>query len=129
MLCGVLRSKGLMWIASKNDWAYDWSQAGVSIRMDPAGFWWAAAPEEEWPTDDLEINRIRSLYDGPYGDRRQELVFIGNAMYESAIREILESCLLMDLELVQGPEYWEQLPDPFPAIEMQGDEEVVDDRR
>jgi G3E family GTPase len=118
-----------MWIASKNDWAYDWSQAGVSIRMDPAGFWWAAAPEEEWPTDDLEINRIRSLYDGPYGDRRQELVFIGNAMDESAIREILESCLLMDLELVQGPEYWEQLPDPFPAIGMQGDEEVVDDRR
>jgi hypothetical protein len=50
-------------------------------------------------------------------------------MDESAIREILESCLLMDLELVQGPEYWEQLPDPFPAIEMQGDEEVVDDRR
>ena len=45
------------------------------------------------------------------------------------IREILESCLLMDLELVQGPEYWEQLTDPFPAIEMQGDEEVVDDRR
>lgn len=129
MLCGVLRSKGLMWIASKNDWAYDWSQAGVSIRMDPAGFWWAAAPEEEWPTDDIEIDRIRSLYDGTHGDRRQELVFIGNAMDESAIREILESCLLIDLELVQGPEYWEQLPDPFPAIEIQSDEEVVDDRR
>lgn len=52
-----------------------------------------------------------------------------NAMDESAIREILESCLLIDLELVQGPEYWEQLPDPFPAIEIQSDEEVVDDRR
>ena len=129
MLCGVLRSKGLMWIASKNDWAYDWSQAGVSIRMDPAGFWWAAAPEEEWPTDDIEIDRIRSLYDGTHGDRRQELVFIGNAMDESAIREILESCLLMDLELIQGPEYWQKLPDPFPAIEMQVDQEVVDDRR
>jgi len=123
MLCGVLRSKGLMWIASKNDWAYDWSQAGVSIRMDPAGFWWAAAPDDEWPTDDAEIAQIQMLYDAPHGDRRQELVFIGNAMNESAIRDILESCLLADLEMVQGPKYWEKLPDPFPAIELRGDEE------
>jgi G3E family GTPase len=123
MLHGVLRSKGLIWIASKNDWAYDWSQAGVSIRMDPAGFWWAAAPEGEWPTDETEIAQIQTLYDGPHGDRRQELVFIGKSMDESAIRDILESCLLTDLELVQGPEYWEKFPDPFPAIELQGDEE------
>jgi G3E family GTPase len=46
---GVLRSKGLMWIASRNDWAYDWSQAGCSIRMNPAGLWWAAAPWDDWP--------------------------------------------------------------------------------
>ena len=48
-LDGVLRSKGLMWVASRNNWAYDWSQAGSSVRMNPAGLWWAAAPKDEWP--------------------------------------------------------------------------------
>lgn len=119
---GVLRSKGLVWIASKNDWAYDWSQAGCSIRIDPAGYWWSSAPEEEWPDDENEIIRIKAEFVGLYEDRRQELVFIGNTMDESSIRNILEQCLLTDLEFVQGPDYWEQLNDPFPAIELQDDE-------
>ena len=63
------------------------------------------------------------MFSGYYGDRRQELVFIGREMDESAIRDILESCLVTDLEFVQGPEFWEQLADPFPAVELQGDEE------
>jgi G3E family GTPase len=123
MFTGVLRSKGLVWIASKHDWAYDWSQAGCSIRIDPAGYWWASAPEEEWPEDKSDIETIRSMFEGFYGDRRQELVFIGREMDEPAIREILESCLVTDLEFVQGPELWEQLADPFPAVELQGEEE------
>lgn len=123
MFTGVLRSKGLVWIASKHDWAYDWSQAGCSIRIDPAGYWWASAPEEEWPEGKSEIERIRSMFQGLYGDRRQELVFIGREMDEPAIRDILESCLVTDLEFVQGPELWEQLADPFPAVELQGEEE------
>jgi G3E family GTPase len=123
MFTGVLRSKGLVWIASKHDWAYDWSQAGCSIRIDPAGYWWASAPEEEWPEDKSDIETIRSMFEGFYGDRRQELVFIGREMDEPAIREILESCLVTDLEFVQGPELWEQLADPFPAVELRGEEE------
>jgi G3E family GTPase len=123
MFTGVLRSKGLVWIASKHDWAYDWSQAGCSIRIDPAGYWWASAPEEEWPQEKSEIERIRSMFQGFYGDRRQELVFIGREMDEPAIRDILESCLVTDLEFVQGPELWDQLADPFPAVELQGEQE------
>jgi G3E family GTPase len=123
---GVLRSKGLAWIASKNDWAYDWSQAGCSIRLNPAGYWWAAAPEDEWPEDEDGMDRIKSQFFGIYGDRRQELVFIGNAMDEARICQILESCLLPDLEFVQGPAFWERLSDPFPSIELQGNEEEVD---
>ncbi len=123
---GVLRSKGLAWIASKNDWAYDWSQAGCSIRLNPAGYWWAAAPEDEWPEDEDGMDRIKSEFVGIYGDRRQELVFIGNAMDEARIRQILETCLLPDLEFVQGPGFWERLSDPFPSIELQGNEGEVD---
>jgi G3E family GTPase len=123
---GVLRSKGLAWIASKNDWAYDWSQAGCSIRLNPAGYWWAAAPEDEWPEDEDGMDRIKSQFLGIYGDRRQELVFIGNSMDEARICQILESCLLPDLEFVQGPDFWERLSDPFPSVELQGNEEEVD---
>lgn len=123
MFTGVLRSKGIVWIASKNDWAYDWSQAGCSIRIDPAGYWWSAAPEDHWPDDDEYIANIKSEYEGPYEDRRQELVFIGNAMEESSIRKILENCLLTDIEFAEGPDYWAQLSDPFPAIEADESEE------
>jgi G3E family GTPase len=126
LFTGVLRSKGLVWIASKNDWAYDWSQAGCSVRIDPAGLWWAAASEEEWPDDEADVAAIKSQYVGLYEDRRQELVFIGNAMDESSIREILESCLLTNQEYVKGPEYWETLTDPFPAIQLQDEENTVD---
>ena len=51
ILAGVIRSKGFLWIASRHDYAYAWSQAGVSVQINPAGLWWAAAPEEEWPED------------------------------------------------------------------------------
>ena len=57
---GVLRSKGLLWIASRHDFAYDWSQAGCSVRMNPAGFWWAAAPDDAWPDDEEMISDIHS---------------------------------------------------------------------
>ena len=123
LFTGVLRSKGLMWIASRNEWAYDWSQAGCSIRMDPAGFWWAAAPEDQWPEDAESIAEIESKLTGPYGDRHQELVFIGHGMEESRVTEILDGCLLTDLEFAQGPEFWTEFEDPLPPIELEVEED------
>jgi G3E family GTPase len=121
LFTGVLRSKGLMWIASRHDWAYDWSQAGCSIRMNPAGFWWAAAPEDEWPDDSESIAEIRSKFVGEHGDRHQELVFIGNAMSQERITQILDDCLLTDMEFAQGPEAWTNMEDPLPPIELETD--------
>ena len=116
---GVLRSKGLMWIASRNDWAYDWSQAGCSIRMNPAGFWWAAAPKDEWPEDADSMSEIQSKLSGIHGDRHQELVFIGHGMDQARITEALDQCLLTDLEFTSGPEVWAGFNDPFPLIELE----------
>ena len=120
---GVLRSKGLMWIASRNDWAYDWSQAGCSIRMNPAGYWWAAAPKDEWPEDEEAIAEIQSKLTGPYGDRHQELVFIGHDIDQERITEVLDQCLLADSEFAQGPEVWGGYDDPFPTIELEMEDE------
>ncbi len=119
MLHGVLRSKGLLWIASRNDWAYDYSQAGCSIRMNPAGFWWSSAPEDAWPTDPEDIEEIRANFEGPYGDRKQEVVFIGNNMDQALIRSILDACLLTDREMKLGPEAWADFEDPFPPIQLE----------
>ena len=119
---GLLRSKGLMWIASRNDWAYDWSQAGCSIRMNPAGFWWAAAPEDEWPEEEELIAEIRSNYVGEHGDRHQELVFIGQALDQQRIENILDRCLLSDQEFAEGPSGWADYEDPLPAIELETEE-------
>ena len=127
LFAGVLRSKGMMWIASRNDWAYDWSQAGCSIRMDPAGFWWAGAPADQWPEDAESIAEIKSKFIGEYGDRHQELVFIGNAMDRERIVHILDSCLLTDSEYVAGPELWSQFEDPLPPIELDTDEVLAED--
>lgn len=120
---GVLRSKGLMWIASRNDWAYDWSQAGCSIRMDPAGFWWAAASEEEWPTDEERIAEIQSRLTGEHGDRHQELVFIGQGLDQESVEGHLDRCLLTDAEFGQGPDAWSKMEDPFPPIELEAEPE------
>lgn len=123
LFAGVLRSKGLMWIASRNDWAYDWSQAGCSIRMNPAGYWWAAAPEESWPEDEQLIAEISAKLSGLHGDRHQELVFIGHGMDQARVTEILDRCLLTDLEFVQGPDRWANFEDPLPPIELEGEED------
>ncbi|MEL6109228.1 MAG: GTP-binding protein [Planctomycetota bacterium] len=127
---GVLRSKGLMWIASRHNWAYDWSQAGCSIRMNPGGLWWAAAPKDEWPTDESSIAAIKAKFDGPHGDRHQELVFIGHGMDQARIVEALDHCLLTDSEFAQGPKAWASFDDPFPLIELEfGEDEATESWR
>ena len=113
----VLRSKGFAWLATNHDLAYQWSQAGVSMRLHPAGYWWDSAPEEEWPEDSKLLEEIQAAYQGEYGDRRQELVFIGIEMDEQLLRATLDNCLLTDLEFVQGPEAWSTLQDPFTLSE------------
>lgn len=120
----VLRSKGIAWIASRHDWAYNWSQAGCSVLLDPAGFWWASAPEESWPVDKEVIAEIESRMIHEYGDRQQELVFIGQNLDQEHVTRLLEACLLTDEEYELGPGSWEHFKDPMPRIELEEEEEV-----
>jgi len=123
---GVLRSKGFVWLASRHDEAQEWSQAGVSLRLHPAGNWWATTPDDDWPVEPELWQEILADFQGEYGDRRQELVFIGIDVDEAAMRGALDDCLLTDLEWALGPEAWERLPDPFPKFE-ETDEGDADD--
>jgi len=119
---GVLRSKGIAWIASRHDWAYNWSQAGCSVLLDPAGFWWASAPPESWPEEKEVLVEIEARMIHEYGDRQQELIFIGQNLDQDHVTRVLESCLLTDEEYELGPGSWKHFQDPMPPIEVETDE-------
>lgn len=116
---GVLRSKGITWIASRHDWAYNWSQAGCSVLLEPAGFWWASAPEDSWPEEAEVIAEIEKRMINEYGDRQQELVFIGQNLDQERVTRLLNECLLTDEEYELGPPSWNHFVDPLPEIEME----------
>ena len=124
VLAGVLRSKGMIWIATRNDYAYRWSQAGVSMELSPSGVWWDAVSPEEWPLDGFFEKEVKPNFREPHGDRRQELVFIGIEMDELAIREKLDRCLLDEAEFALGVDQWINFADPFPEIEPEVDQEL-----
>ena len=113
-LPGVIRAKGYFWLATRMPWAGSWHLAGSIGRHEAAGLWFAAVPEERWPTDPQWRDGIAKLWDSAYGDRRQELVFIGVGMDETRLRAALDACLLTDAAWTQGPRAWAGLADPFP---------------
>ena len=112
---GVIRSKGFFWLATRHDITGMWSQAGSSARYEPAGFWYASLPAAEWSEDEELHQQVRSLWAEPWGDRRQELVFIGAPLAKQELWSALDACLLSDEEMSGGPASWQQLSDPFPA--------------
>ena len=110
----LIRSKGIFWLASRHEYAGQWSQAGGIARYGYAGMFWSSVPSDSWPTDEESINTIREQWEDPFGDKRQELVFIGQSLDEDAMLKALDNCLLSEEELLKGESYWETLDDPFP---------------
>ncbi|ADO41237.1 cobalamin synthesis protein, P47K [Ketogulonicigenium vulgare Y25] len=111
-LPGVIRAKGHFWIASRPDWAVEFSLAGAMSTVVPLGSWWAAVPQERWPTHPDSLAEMRARWDDVWGDRRQELVFIGADMDKAALVALLDAALV-DTDGFQ-PKVWAKLPDPFP---------------
>ncbi len=111
---GVIRSKGYFWLASRYDAAGTWSQAGGPRVNEAGGMWWAAISKKDWPKEPEYIERIHKKWDPTFGDRRQELVFIGVGMSESWMRTELDNCLLTKKEFAEGRAHWAQYVDPFP---------------
>ncbi|QDJ08302.1 Low-affinity zinc transport protein [Roseomonas mucosa] len=114
-LPGVVRAKGFFWLATRMDWAGSWQLAGQVGRHEAAGYWFAAVDHSRWPDDPQWRDGIRAQWREPFGDRRQEVVFIGAGMDEAALRRQLDACLLTGAEMRGGPRAWARLPDPFPA--------------
>jgi G3E family GTPase len=111
-LPGVIRAKGHFWIASRPNWAVEFSLAGVVSSVAPLGGWWASVPRERWPTHPDSLAEVAKNWEEPWGDRRQELVFIGAGMDKEAITKALDDALVDAWDFT--PEAWAKLPDPFP---------------
>ncbi|UPG73316.1 zinc metallochaperone GTPase ZigA [Roseomonas gilardii subsp. gilardii] len=114
-LPGVVRAKGFFWLATRMNWAGSWQLAGQVGRHEAAGYWFAAVDPSRWPDDPPWRDGIRAQWQEPFGDRRQEVVFIGAGMDEAALRRRLDACLLTEAEMRGGSRAWARLPDPFPA--------------
>jgi G3E family GTPase len=112
MECGlesVLRSKGLLWVAGIQEYALFWSLAGKNVRIEDGTNWLHGSVDpSEWPPDTPQEYKS-----SPYGDRRQELVFIGAGLDETRLRAHLEEALVTDAEFQMGSEEWAKWSNPF----------------
>ena len=114
----IIRSKGLFWIASRPDQALVWSSAGGSLKTDPAGVWWDSMPfSERINYADFVNNQqmIESEWSSDFGDRKIELVFIGQQLDVSAITNKLDECLLNQEEVSEWKDGKLQLIDNWPV--------------
>lgn len=111
---GVIRAKGFFWLATRPSHVGELAQAGALVKTYKRGVWWSAVPRARWP-EDPAFTRIMAGYIDPiWGDRRQEIVFIGvDPMDEAALRRRLDACLVSADAFT--PEAWRGFRDPFPS--------------
>lgn len=110
---GVIRAKGFFWLATRPNHVGEISQAGALVKTGKMGLWWSSVPKTRWP-DDPGFERMLAPYmDKTWGDRRQEIVFIGAyPMSEAQLRRELDACLVKASAFT--PDEWQHLNDPFP---------------
>lgn len=113
----LIRSKGYFWLSTQPQFAGQWSQAGGMARYGFAGMFWKAVPKKDWPTEEEYLESIKSKWVEPFGDMRQELVFIGQGLDQEKMTQALDDCLLTEEQVLKGKQFWATLPDPFPMQE------------
>ncbi len=119
---GMLRTKGFLWLANQMSVSLLLSQAGGVSNIEPAVPWFASLPQELWPIEPEDVASLENDWHEPYGDRRQEVVFIGQHLQHENLRRSLQACELTDDELAQGEVCWRDLPDPFEIGDIRADD-------
>ena len=112
-LAGVIRAKGHFWIATRPDWVAEFSLAGALSSVKPLGTWWASVPKDRWPESEAAQGYMTQHWQEPWGDRRQEIVFIGAGIDWADIKARLDAALVSE-NIAQSPDSLPDFPDPFP---------------
>ena len=99
LFAGLHRSKGLFWLATRPSQMGSWSTAGAMLTLGSEMPWFCCIPESDWNADDDTTAAIRKDFEGEWGDRRQELVFIGEALDVEGLTRALDGCLLSGKEM------------------------------
>lgn len=108
---GLIRAKGHFWLATRPRWVGELSLAGAICRLSGLGYWWAAVPKSRWPAGAEPV--VGKVWSPVWGDRRQELVFIGAGLDETAMRAALDACLIGPQDRLD-PALFRGLADPLP---------------
>lgn len=116
----IFRSKGFVWLPSRNNDMIEIELSGSIVSLRPLHTWYDNIEESEWNLSEEETKLVKGNFEGIYGDRRQEIVFIGNKLNESAIIDSLNKCLISD-ELFSNHKanLWSKEIDPFPQWEIE----------
>ena len=115
---GVIRAKGHFWIATRPDWVAEFSLAGALSSVKPLGIWWASVPKDRWPDQASARSYISEHWQDPWGDRRQEIVFIGSGIDWPRLKARLDAALVT-ADAAPGSKALADLPDPFPVWRRQ----------
>ena len=98
------------------------------FRLNPAGNWWSTLPDpivraclsdtgDDTSAETEAYRAEKAGFEGEWGDRRQELVFIGMGLDTDAIRTALDTCLADDSEMLRYKALWsvdeERIKDSF----------------
>ncbi|MGR3453962.1 GTP-binding protein [Pseudooceanicola sp.] len=113
-LPGVIRAKGHFWIATRPEWVAEFSLAGALSSVTPLGQWWASVPKERHPDHASARAYLAQHWAEPWGDRRQEIVFIGAGIDWPSLKARLDAAWVPE-HIAHGPDALPDLPDPFPA--------------
>ena len=132
----LLRSKGVTWLSDAHDLIIVFSQAGNIYSLEGSSRW-TALNKNAWVGSQGIKQELRKDWEGPYGDRRQELVFIGKDLKYDEIQSTLDSCLLTDEEFEMGSDGWravmgdvfldEDDEDADDEVDDEDDEEIDED--
>lgn len=118
LFTGLLRAKGYVWLASRPSWVVSYSRAGNVATNEPVGQWWAAVPKARWPAKGTPARAgIDKNWHEPYGDRLNEVVFIGTHLDRLAIEQAWKAMHLNFTETRKGMKGWAEFKDPFPSWE------------
>ncbi|KAF1836086.1 cobW-domain-containing protein [Decorospora gaudefroyi] len=102
---GLHRSKGIFWLATRPNQMGSWSTAGAMLTLGSEMPWFCCVSEEDWGADDETLKAIKNDFVGEWGDRRQEIVFIGEMLDVEGLTKMLDDCLLTSNEMKK----WEKV--------------------
>lgn len=119
LLGRLFRSKGIFWLATRSGYSGMWSQAGAMLTLLSDRRWFCTYTPDElatWcPDEELRRQIQRDVDAGKeWGDRRQEIVFIGEKLDVKGLEALLDECLVSDME-------WEMLKPLERTIRQEGE--------